>query len=399
MSLQQVFERIAFSAENGGFIQQDKELIMGSIENLYTNSAIARTVLESLISSDKILTFENNLHYGNTGSFSTTTIEIDFEQIEYLYIIDDVGKTHSFTLDRVIAHEMMHAIANEDDPRLTSFTIPESDYVGEAVGWENAIMEEMGDTFHRNSYYSVIDAFDLSSQLGLSLGEDISVGTPFTLAIVDTEVYNAIDVSDRADACLLIGLEGNDHIRGGAGDDVIYGGDDDDIIAGGSGSDWIIGGAGSDTIIGGSITSFDDFSTAIDHPEWSDLTPDYLSGGEGMDTYFTRGSSEIAGGRASGRFWSYEVYRDTINDSDFDLYAQFTVDGQLNTAHITGDMIEAGVADPLDDYFGTITVQAEAGSMLAQLRGAFHNGSYIVWADWYEGEMASMLARFDYETI
>lgn len=55
---------------------------------------------------------------------------------------------------------------------------------------------------------------------------------------------------------LILGLDGNDTIDGGAGNDTIDGGADNDSIDGGIGADKIIGGDGGDTIDGGAGNDF-----------------------------------------------------------------------------------------------------------------------------------------------
>ena len=82
----------------------------------------------------------------------------------------------------------------------------------------------------------------------------------------------------------ITGTDGNDTLTGGnaaevivglGGDDVIYGNGGNDIIDGGAGSDQLYGGAGDDTI-----------------KSWRHEGPDYIDGGDGIDTLALKRSYE-----------------------------------------------------------------------------------------------------------
>jgi Ca2+-binding RTX toxin-like protein len=79
---------------------------------------------------------------------------------------------------------------------------------------------------------------------------------------------------------------GNDRLYGDGGNDSIYGNGGDDIIFGGMGEDFLIGGTGDDQICGG-----------IDGLDTTDLSNDFIRGGDGLDTlYGNSGNDTVLGG-------------------------------------------------------------------------------------------------------
>jgi Ca2+-binding RTX toxin-like protein len=75
-------------------------------------------------------------------------------------------------------------------------------------------------------------------------------------------------------ADILIGLAGNDTLKGFSGNDILLGGDGNDTLEGGVGNDEIYGGAGNDTITGGS-------------------NDDVMMGGAGNDSLSDSGGNNI----------------------------------------------------------------------------------------------------------
>lgn len=101
--------------------------------------------------------------------------------------------------------------------------------------------------------------------------------------------------SDIAISQIVLGGDGNDHIKGGRGSDVLVGGAGKDDLKGGSGSDILIGGAGKDKLkggrgddllIGGLVDNQDDLSaldSALSAWESGNLSDALLALGNDLD--------------------------------------------------------------------------------------------------------------------
>lgn len=99
----------------------------------------------------------------------------------------------------------------------------------------------------------------VNQQYGLSLSAGSFVSTDIYLdavdpavdadhgAILDASLYKTGTAHDRPN--LLIGLGGNDQLKGDNGTDVLLGGEGDDRLEGGQGDDILVGGSGNDTYV------------------------------------------------------------------------------------------------------------------------------------------------------
>lgn len=112
---------------------------------------------------------------------------------------------------------------------------------------------------------------------------------------------------------VLQGMENDDTIMGLAGDDWISGGHGDDIIEGNAGFDYLMGDGGDDTIWGGANNDFvfgnggNDMlngDSGLMTAKGSDLSSDYLNGGNGNDTlYQGDGNDTLSGGAGRDSFY------------------------------------------------------------------------------------------------
>ncbi|WP_298973106.1 serine hydrolase [uncultured Roseobacter sp.] len=144
---------------------------------------------------------------------------------------------------------------------------------------------------------------------------------------------------DAADADnQLLGLDGNDHLRGGFGDDKIDGGAGRDHLFGRSGDDTLNGGADNDVLRGG-------YGEDTLH---GGAGRDYLSGGDGDDVlsggadqdllHGGRGDDTLDGGRGNDRMWGGQgadvfVFQ---NDSGQDRIYRFNATQDLLDFSATG---------------------------------------------------------------
>ena len=124
-------------------------------------------------------------------------------------------------------------------------------------------------------------------------------------------------LEQSGDGTVIVGMDGDDVIRGAnqvddvlrgeSGDDVLYGHKGDDVLFGGAGDDILIGGKGADTLIGGAGN-------------------DALGGGRGRDEYIfaTSAQGEAYGHDTVLRYESGEVLR-FIDSSHNDFVITFEI--------------------------------------------------------------------------
>ncbi|MDR1228592.1 MAG: hypothetical protein LBK55_06185 [Azoarcus sp.] len=100
---------------------------------------------------------------------------------------------------------------------------------------------------------------------------------------------------------IVLGLEGNDRIHGGAGNDRLEGGDGNDTLHGDAGNDCLLGDQGNDTLYG------DAGDDTLEGGEGNDILrgeagDDFLLGGTGSDTlYGAAGNDTLQGGEGIDR--------------------------------------------------------------------------------------------------
>jgi Ca2+-binding RTX toxin-like protein len=124
-----------------------------------------------------------------------------------------------------------------------------------------------------------------------------AVATPPAQActIIGTNGNDTLTGTNGAD--VICGLGGNDTINGGNGNDTIYAGTGNDAVGGGNGSDTIYGGAGNDTnngetLLGSLLHLFDNGNDTIDGGPGDDD----LDGQNGDDTLTDHDGTDIMSG-------------------------------------------------------------------------------------------------------
>ena len=147
---------------------------------------------------------------------------------------------------------------------------------------------------------------------------------------------------------LLYGGAGNDLILAGRGDDDLFGGDGGDLLIGGAGEDVLLGGDGADVLWGG--------ASRVDYTELSD---DYLDGGDGDDVLFGSGGQNFLFGGAGS---------DTIYTGPGEDFVDAGSGNDLISS-LGGDTVFAGDGDDGFATFGTDAVVAHGGAGRDRLGG------------------------------
>lgn len=367
----------------------DQIIIDSTLTMIYSANPEGRLLLEASANRDVLLYFINNLNGGNKGGLGTNTVKYDWDQLDNFLEISKTGTVFEPSIARVIGHELFHAVYAADDPEPANLTTVGAEYYGEAVDKENTLAGQLGDSNVRASYLAAIYRADLAS-IGASVGMSLTEGNQIGLAVVDpnTIKFNAIDVTDRTDRVLLIGLDGDDIINSGSGNDYLYGGEGIDVLSGSFGADKLYGNAGGDVFIGGLIfpgftaASANDISTY--HAEWNDGARDMFYGGAGNDTMLmasTSVTSEWIHKRQDGSInMSSDVYGllknlDIIDGSDTDYTLNAQGKGPTTSAFgyfsTTSNVIASALAaGPSFDGFG-YSLASVSGAGNSGSRGAF----------------------------
>lgn len=145
----------------------------------------------------------------------------------------------------------------------------------------------------------------------------------FTASEAETnDTFLAIRQGFGADSVLVLGLSGNDVIRGTNHDDLLSGGDGldrliggagADVLAGGNGNDLLLGDAGTDTLLGGA--GRDRLSGGADADDLQGgADNDRLEGGSGDDTLSGGLGNDILIGGSGGDVFVFDAGRDQIRD-------------------------------------------------------------------------------------
>lgn len=169
-----------------------------------------------------------------------------------------------------------------------------------------------------------------AASLSVSSGASVAFAAIEKARLTGGNSSNTLDASLFAGSVILLGLDGNDTLRGARGASVLVGGNGDDSLVAGTGRSILIGGTGADSITGGAAddliihgsTRYDANTAALDAllAEWSrttatyaqrvtrlrtgvgglngankltgavadDLATDSMSGGAGQDWFFAR---------------------------------------------------------------------------------------------------------------
>lgn len=233
-----------------------------------------------------------------------------------LGFIDENGYFTSFSLPRLVFHEMVHAIRNTG----TNFTDAPWDFKF-ATGWEALYSSQvnlMGSTVEQENLfaqsYEGESYRERLSYLSYGYGGDFLAGGESWSRDIDGNVitmdrvlvdkkgfHSIIDMYDLGNTKdLILGFDGTDTIDGFQGNDFVYGGADNDTVIGGFGTDHIYGDSGyflldqngndflfaAEGVFGAHAMTDSQISEARIGLDSSDETADYLYGGNGYDTYF-----------------------------------------------------------------------------------------------------------------
>jgi hypothetical protein len=194
-------------------------------------------------------------------AFTPKSIRIDPDYATKIIYVCQNGNVERYTVEGVLAHELMHALTGASDNVTASVTM-------DNVALTNAVFEKLG--LPKVSHY--LASMDESENF-LFVGQRFTDGQRIDVAVAATPGSLAVLQTDHVDTShngatrdLLIGHEGKD--------DMLVGGSGDDFLYGAAGADGLYGGAGNDKLYGGSLDAPDD------------RIRDELFGGDGFDSYY-----------------------------------------------------------------------------------------------------------------
>ena len=233
------------------------------------------------------------------------------------------------------------------DIELSGTTVSEND-TGATVGTLSSTDPDAGDTATYSLAEDASGLFEIvGNELKLKDGASLDYETQDTYD-VSVEVTDSggasytetmtVNVSDAADANLILGTESGDWLYGGStadeiigagGNDVLLGYGGDDIISGDEGDDYLRGGGDNDMISGGEgrdIIGGDDGDDVIDGGGGNDR----MWGGDGSDVFvydIGDGSDQVYAGSGGG--WTDTIQ---LNDGDSAL-GDYGVDWTLTVTN------------------------------------------------------------------
>ncbi|MEZ6086425.1 MAG: calcium-binding protein, partial [Phycisphaerae bacterium] len=261
----------------------EKTLIRTTLFNLYSSPLAKNDVFDQVVAVDPLDPPKGKIILGKTegssegivpGSTETPVIEINLQDAQNLQYMTFDGKLKPIGLERLLIHELIHAILGLKDQKspdgspfpldsagnsIIDFNDPDFDHLGETVRKTNQIMIEMGQSVvdGRAGYGATTLLGDQYNFATLNAMLDYAPWSHVNLVYGDKANIleqkslepNKLDTADRENGAfpdeihdLLFGFDGNDIMKSGAGDDYLYGGLDDDTLYGGSGVDLLHGG-------------------------------------------------------------------------------------------------------------------------------------------------------------
>ena len=240
-------------ADTSQFSEQDKQLIVDYIAELFNNSTlIARPIIEEAAIGG-YLNFAELI-----SDAGMTTVVDDFKYIRYnldnvdnLYYFNDYGELVKDIPQITIIHEIIHTLDFYDPPSLdfVDQNTPDFDFDGDVVRRQNLVSDNMGyDRNTQRGYYASIqrnapDGEEIFDKF--QVNHSYTLGNPIDIArLGGLTTDDVLDMTARIDNSrdLIFGLGGDDILRGGGGNDYLYGGDDEDTLSGGSGVNFLDGG-------------------------------------------------------------------------------------------------------------------------------------------------------------
>lgn len=274
------------------------------------------------------ITFETQ---ADNASLSATTVRliINSDSTQYIDVLDGLiddglgllsGNMPLFELDDV-EHFFVHY---KDDPLYQYATATSGDF-----GRGEAINYGAGPTEIASNANDVI--FD-TNNIDAKNGHDVIHGTS------QADNYQGGNGND-----ILYGMLGNDLLQGGAGNDILYGGEGNDDLRGQSGIDTYYAGAGNDFILGGA-----------GHISYGEEGNDVIRGYGGTGLF--------DGGEGTDRAWWRDYQHTSSIGMTVDLVAGTAIDGDNNTATLTGieDLTGSVYADTLHGDEGSNKIRGGA---------------------------------------
>ena len=246
------------------------------------------------------------------------------------YIGLDQSRIFSFSLERVVAHEIGHAFGFVDepdaDPHETIYSYRAAQDVHLGAQDIRAAQLYFGPSPRDDS----IELGDAGDTVSGGLGDDSMRGHGSGDLLYGN--LGSDTLSGGSDIDTLYGGQSVDDLIGGDGDDLLYGNLQDDRLKGGTGDDVLYGGQGSDALSGG------DGGDLL----YGNLQDDRLEGGAGDDVlYGGQGSDTLSGGGGSDTLFGGE---------GADLF-------YLGTGDIVGDF-DADKGDQVIDISGQVRLAA-----------------------------------------
>ena len=204
-----------------GFSAAQEAQITAAVTNLYNNSATARTVFDKIADT---FFFDQDINFVSGVARSVPNlieagadIEIDPAAIGPYLMIDETGTVVDVTFERVLMHELIHAVEELiDEPDTSPGRLPVADlptltdYRGSTVILTNTIMSEVGEATGRVGYGAV------SSSPRMTLGDELSRGENIDAAFVVSGSFD-MTVSTRNTSDVLLGSNVEDNLLGGLG--------------------------------------------------------------------------------------------------------------------------------------------------------------------------------------
>ncbi len=296
MSLQTFMNNVAFWP---GTSSSDELAIRVSLQEIYINSAAARTMIEAWLPSIVApLYFQSGTEFAAAGN----VVQCNMVLLPTSSYIDLSGKAVLDTLTSALAHELGHVCNDGEDNNTPTL-------VSDNVTFVNQIFGELGFGLQRHYLgYSNEDA--LTVNFNYTNGAQVDVAW-----VARTGQPNLFTTSNGGLRDLLIGDVSNNNIRSGAGDDFLYGGKGTgaDVLIGGEGKDFLDGGDGNDVLIGDEAALGADGSV---ESTTSDQTTDLLQGGIGADKYYVNDQFIAANPVVKGNEVALAAKLDLIRDED-----------------------------------------------------------------------------------
>ena len=220
------------------FSEADEARIRSAIDTLYEGSETARDILDEAAGRirDTDINFVPGVARVKNQIELDRDIELDIDYAESVVFINQNGQGVSVSLERVLAHELVHLIRDLAD----NYSLGSGDFDGDTVELTNKIMTELGETDIRISYTGTAQSPTLVA------GQDYSMGQAIEGAVV---IDGRVDLGSIATSDVIVG-EGStsNQILAGGGNDFVYAGGGNDAITGGAGDDLIDGGANTDIV-------------------------------------------------------------------------------------------------------------------------------------------------------